>query len=179
VVKQHAMALHAAAQMEAAVAKEHTPTILFLCTGNSCRSQMAEAIARSLHPHAMRFCSAGTHPHGLNPLAMRVLQEIGIDTSQLSSKHMRDVPFQPDVVVTVCDSAHEACPRLPGARTLHKSFDDPPRLAAEAKTDDQALPHYRRVRDEIRAFVQDLPQAISQLKQTSSSTLAFTKEQRS
>ena len=137
--------------------------ILFLCTGNSCRSQMAEGWARALKSEVIDPYSAGTDPHGMNPLAMKVMAEAGVDISQHRSKHMNDlaaVPF--DYVVTVCDSANETCPVFP-ARTkrVHVGFDDPPRLARGAKSEDEALPHYRRVRDEIEAFVRTLPQALT------------------
>jgi arsenate reductase len=137
------------------------PRVLFLCTGNSCRSQMAEGWAKALMSDRVEAHSAGTRPHGLNPLAVRAMAEAGVDISKHDSKHIDDllkggVTF--DVVVTVCDSAHESCPVLPGAtRVVHVPFDDPPRLAAGAKTDEEALPHYRRVRDEIRDFVRELP----------------------
>ena len=129
--------------------------ILFLCTGNSCRSQMAEGWARALKPEAVEPYSAGTDPHGLNPLAVRVMAEAGVDITTQRSKHvdeLKDVPL--DYVVTVCDSAHEACPLFPGrTKVVHVGFDDPPRLAKAAKTEEEALGHYRRVRDEIRQFI--------------------------
>jgi arsenate reductase len=136
--------------------------VLFLCTGNSCRSQMAEGFARALRGDRIEASSAGTSPHGLNRLAVRAMREVGIDISSHTSKNVSDlgrVPF--DVVVTVCDAANESCPVFPGAtRVLHRSFDDPPRLAAGASSDEEALPHYRRVRDEIRAFIESLPESI-------------------
>ena len=136
--------------------------VLFLCTGNSCRSQMAEGFARALKGKAIEPRSAGVEPYGLNPLAVRVMREAGVDISGHRSKHvdeLKGVPF--DYVVTVCDQANEACPLFPGRTTVvHVGFDDPPRLAKDAKSEDEALPHYRRVRDEIRAFVERLPQAL-------------------
>jgi arsenate reductase len=133
--------------------------ILFLCTGNSCRSQMAEGWARHLRGGVLEPYSAGIEPHKLDPRAVQVMAEVGVDISGQRSKHvdeLRDVPF--DYVVTVCDHAHESCPRFPGRTTVvHVGFDDPPRLAHHAKTEDEALRHYRRVRDEIRAFVENLP----------------------
>jgi arsenate reductase (thioredoxin) len=136
------------------------PKILFLCTGNSCRSQMAEGFARALKGHALDAYSAGTNPHGLNPLAVLAMAEVGIDISRHTSKRPHDLGVAFDVVVTVCDSAHEACPVFPGSRVVHVGFDDPPRLAKGAATDEEAMPHYRRVRDEIRAFVETLPGAL-------------------
>lgn len=134
--------------------------VLFLCTGNSCRSQMGEGWARSLLSVRVEAHSAGTKPQGLNPLAVRVMHEVGVDISRHESKpleSLREIEF--DYVITVCDSARESCPTFPAkVRLIHQSFDDPPRLAQNARSDDEALPHYRRVRDEIREFVQRLPQ---------------------
>jgi arsenate reductase (thioredoxin) len=137
------------------------PRVLFLCTGNSCRSQIAEGWARHLLADVIEPFSAGTSPHGLNPLAVRAMAESGVDIRTQTSKHVDSLSTLPfDLVITVCDSARETCPVLPGAaRTLHAPFEDPPRLAAEAnaRTDDEALPHYRRIRDEIRAFILTIP----------------------
>ena len=136
--------------------------VLFLCTGNSCRSQMAEGWARQLLPDVVEPSSAGTDPHGVNPLAVKVMQEAGVDISSQSSKHIDSINADElDYVITVCDSAHEACPILPhNVTTIHAGFDDPPRLAAGAKSESEALPHYRRVRDEIRSFIQKLPEGL-------------------
>jgi arsenite methyltransferase len=131
--------------------------VLFLCTGNSCRSQMAEGWARALHGSRIHALSAGTHPSTLNPLAVRAMAEAGVDISKHSAKTVAQIATPFDVVVTVCDAASQACPTLPGVRAIHAAFDDPPRLAASAANDDQAMPHYRRVRDEIKAFIQNLP----------------------
>jgi arsenate reductase (thioredoxin) len=133
--------------------------VLFLCTGNSCRSQMAEGWARALKPDAVEAWSAGIEAHGLNPRAVAVMAEAGVDISTHRSKlvaEVLDVPF--DVVVTVCGAAAESCPTFPRkTRRLHVGFDDPPKLARAARTEAEALHHYRRVRDEIRAFVEGLP----------------------
>ncbi len=136
--------------------------VLFLCTGNSCRSQMAEGWARALKGGVIEALSAGTKPHGLNPLAVTVMKECGVDISQQSSKHIDSFkPEDIDCVVTVCDSAHESCPVFPGTvKVLHAGFDDPPRLAADASSEEEALLHYRRVRDEIRDFIETLPEAL-------------------
>ncbi len=140
--------------------------VLFLCTGNSCRSQMAEGWTRRLKGDAIEPYSAGIETQGLNPLAVRVMAESGVDISGHRSKHLdevRDISF--DYVVTVCDNANESCPVFPGkVKRLHVSFDDPPRLARNAKSEEEALGHYRRVRDEIRAFVENLPGALSNRK---------------
>jgi len=137
--------------------------ILFLCTGNSCRSQMAEGWARHLKPDSIEAYSAGIETHGLNPRAVRVMAEAGVDISSHYSKNVRDllhIPF--DYVVTVCGHAHETCPLFPGnATVIHVGFDDPPALARNAASEEEALQHYRRVRDEIRAFIQRLPEALA------------------
>lgn len=134
--------------------------VLFLCTGNSCRSQMAEGFARVKWAGRIEAYSAGTDPHGLNPLAVRAMREVGIDISGHASKRPEELGMAFDVVVTVCDSARESCPTIPGARVVHVAFDDPPRLAINAASDEEALPHYRRVRDQIRAFIEQLPDAL-------------------
>ncbi|MBE7557759.1 arsenate reductase ArsC [bacterium] len=140
-----------------------SPRVLFLCTGNSCRSQMAEGWARHLKDGVIQPYSAGIEKHGLNPLAVKVMAEAGVDISQHRSKtldELGDVVF--DYVVTVCDHAHESCPVFPGkTKVVHVGFDDPPRLAAGARTEEEALGHYRRVRDEIRAFVETLPERLN------------------
>jgi len=120
---------------------------------------MAEGWARHLHGDAIDACSAGTEPHGLNRLAVAAMREAGVDISRHASKTIADCgPETIDLVVTVCAGAHERCPVFPGAsRVVHRGFDDPPRLAAGASSDTETLPHYRRVRDEIRAFVAALP----------------------
>jgi len=137
--------------------------VLFLCTGNSCRSQMAEGWARRLKGDVIEPYSAGIETHGLNPSAVKVMAEAGVDISGHRSKlldELRDIPF--DYVVTVCDQANESCPVFPGkVKRVHVSFDDPPRLAKNARTEEEALGHYRRVRDEIRAFVEKMPEALT------------------
>jgi arsenate reductase (thioredoxin) len=136
--------------------------VLFLCTGNSCRSQMAEGWARALKGDCVEAYSAGLETHGLNPRAMKVMAEAGVDISGHRSKHvdeLKAVAF--DYVVTVCDNAHESCPLFPGrTRVVHVGFDDPPRLAKSAATEEEALAHYRRVRDEIRAYILTLPESL-------------------
>lgn len=136
--------------------------VLFLCTGNSCRSQMAEGWARYLKSDAIEACSAGIETHGLNPNAVKVMAEAGVDISSHQSKnvaHLMNGTF--DYVVTVCGHANETCPMFPGkARIVHVGFDDPPALARTARTEEEALDCYRRVRDEIRAFVETLPDSL-------------------
>jgi arsenate reductase len=135
--------------------------ILFLCTGNSCRSQMAEGWARALKGGAVEAWSAGSEKHGLNPLAVKVMAEAGVDISGQVSKTVDELPQVPfDVVVTVCDTVSDECPVFPGeARVVHRGFDDPPKLAEGARSEEEALRHYRRVRDEIRLFVERLPES--------------------
>jgi arsenate reductase len=136
--------------------------ILFLCRGNSCRSQMAEGWVRELKGEAMDASSAGTHPKALDPLAVQVMADVGIDISAQEPKSLDAVAHLPfDYVVTVCSDAHETCPVFPSrARIVHRGFDDPPRLAAEARTPQEALGYYVRVRDEIKAFIEQLPDAL-------------------
>ena len=135
------------------------PKVLFLCTGNSCRSQMAEGWTRQLHGDRLEPYSAGTRPGRVDPRAVAVMREAGVDISAQNSKHLDDVlKVGLDWVVTVCDHANESCPVFPGEiRRMHVSFDDPPRLSADAETEEAALVIYRRVRDEIRQFVAGLP----------------------
>jgi arsenate reductase len=139
-----------------------TLKVLFLCTGNSCRSQMAEGWARHLKGELLDAYSAGTHPKSLDPLAVQVMADVGIDISAQEPKSLEAVAHLPfDYVVTVCDEAHETCPVFPGrARMIHRGFDDPPRLAAAAKSQEEALGPYARVRDEIKAFIERLPEAL-------------------
>ncbi|MBI5558132.1 MAG: arsenate reductase ArsC [Deltaproteobacteria bacterium] len=132
--------------------------VLFLCTGNSCRSQMAEGWARQLRGDEITPYSAGIETHGLNPLAVKVMAEAGVDISGQKSKLVADLPEQVfDLVITVCGHADENCPFFPGsAKVVHHGFDDPPKLAASAASEEEALNHYRRVRDEIRDFIKYL-----------------------
>ena len=120
---------------------------------------MAEGWCRHLKDDVIESYSAGIETHGLNPNAVKVMAEAGVDISSYHSKHLnelKDIDF--DYVVTVCDSAHESCPIFSGkTRVVHVGFDDPPRLAEQAKTEEEALNIYRRVRDEIKSFVEKLP----------------------
>ena len=143
--------------------QRNKPKILFLCTGNSCRSQMAEGLARALKGDEVEAYSAGIETHGLNPRAVKVMAEIGIDISGHHSKNVQEllnIPF--DYVITVCGHANETCPVFPGrTKIVHAGFDDPPALARSAASEEEALSHYRRVRDEIRAFVSGLPDSLT------------------
>lgn len=137
--------------------------VLFLCTGNSCRSQMAEGWARSLKGDSIEAYSAGVQTHGMNPNAVAVMAEAGVEINSQHSKHVDDLSgVEFDYVVTVCDNAAESCPVFRGAaRVVHQPFDDPPRLAREAASEAEGLEHYRRVRDEIRNYVATLPGALT------------------
>jgi arsenate reductase len=124
---------------------------------------MAEGWARNLHCGLLESYSAGTRPGRMDPRAVSVMREAGVDISAHRSKHLNkvlDVGF--DLVVTVCDRANESCPVFPGTvKRLHVGFDDPPRLAADASSEEEALEHYRRVRDEIRTFIENLPRKLA------------------
>ena len=136
--------------------------VLFLCTGNSCRSQMAEGWTRHLIGDVVEPYSAGIETHGLNKHAVKVMAEAGVDISAHHSKKLDELlNVEFDIVITVCDHANETCPIFSGmVKKMHQSFDDPPRLAKEAKSQEEALEHYRRVRDEIKTYIQKLPEII-------------------
>ena len=136
--------------------------VMFLCTGNSCRSQMAEGWARKLLGDKIEAYSAGIEKHGMNARTMRVMAEAGVPIEKQYSKTLAELPTMDfDYVVTVCGHAHENCPLFPGrAQVVHAGFDDPPKLAKDAATEEEALAHYRRVRDEIRRFVETIPETL-------------------
>jgi arsenate reductase (thioredoxin) len=138
--------------------------ILYLCTGNSCRSQMAEGWTRHLKSNAIDAYSAGVEPHGIDPRAVKAMAEVGIDISGQVSKHLdilQGIEF--DYVITLCDQANESCPLFLGkTRRLHVGFDDPPKLATGSPSEEEALQHYRRIRDEIKAFVEKLPDVLEE-----------------
>lgn len=137
--------------------------ILFLCTGNSCRSQMAEGWAKRLKSDEIESYSAGIEKHGLNFLAVKVMAEAGVDISNHASKRVDELLEKNfDYVITLCGNANETCPFFPGgAKKIHVGFDDPPVLAKDAQDEDEALIHYRRVRDEIRHFVLEFSKSLS------------------
>ncbi len=124
---------------------------------------MAEGWARHLLKGQVEAYSAGVEPHGVDPRAVRVMAEAGVNISNQSSKHLNalnDLEF--DLVITLCDEAYQACPIFPGQkRVTHMGFDDPPRLAVDARDEDEAMAHYRRVRDEIQIFVKRLPELLA------------------
>ena len=142
---------------------ESKPVILFLCTGNSCRSQMAEGWARDMHADRYQVVSAGIEAHGLNPRAVAVMKEAGVDISRQQSQRLEelaDANF--DAIVTVCGHADENCPTVPvGCLKLYVPFDDPPSLAREMASEEEVLECYRRVRDEIREMIQCLPEKLA------------------
>ncbi|HDQ41824.1 MAG TPA: arsenate reductase ArsC [Desulfonatronum sp.] len=124
---------------------------------------MAEGWTRQLKGQQIEAYSAGMEKHGLNPLAVQVMAEAGVDISGQISKTVDELPVSEfDYVITLCSHAQETCPFFPAkTKRLHVGFDDPPALAANAQTVEESLAHYRRVRDEIRAFVQTLPEVLS------------------
>ena len=137
-------------------------SVLFLCTGNSCRSQMAEGLCRHFKSKEIDAYSAGIETHGINPSAVKVMAEMGIDISDHKSKTANDITFKDfDFVVTVCGHANETCPDFATqTKVVHRGFDDPPKLALQATSEEQALGHYRRVRDEIKDYIMGLPEAL-------------------
>lgn len=135
--------------------------IMFLCTGNSCRSQMAEGFCRKYWGHLFEVYSAGTKKHGMNERAMKVMKEAGVDISAHYSKTVEELPKVTfDFVITVCDSAKESCPFFPGGRIIHVGFQDPPALTKDMQDEEEILKVYRRVRDEIEESIKKLPQLL-------------------
>ncbi|MEW6258945.1 MAG: arsenate reductase ArsC [Thermodesulfobacteriota bacterium] len=142
----------------------HKVNVLFLCTGNTCRSQMAEGFARKLWSDRLQAYSAGVDPGKLDAKAVQVMAEVGVDISVQRPKSIDSlggIPF--DVVITLCDHANETCPYFPGkVIRLHQGFDDPPKMAAGAAKEESVLNVYRKVRDEIRSFVAALPRLLQE-----------------
>jgi arsenate reductase len=136
--------------------------LLFLCTGNACRSQMAEGWARNMHGEGIEAYSAGVLKHGVDERAVQVMAEVGVDISSQESKTVDELPHQNfDAIITLCDQANESCPFFPGSfLRLHRGFDDPPGLAKDAPDEQSALLIYRRVRDEIKEYVLGLPKRL-------------------
>lgn len=137
--------------------------VLFLCTGNSCRSQMAEGWTRYLKGNIIEACSAGIETHGLNENAVKVMAEAGVDISAHRSRHIdefKDIKL--DYVITVCGHANEHCPIFPGkTKVIHVGFEDPPKLAQNTANEEEALDCYRKVRDQIKEFVEKLPKQLT------------------
>ena len=136
--------------------------VLFLCTGNSCRSQMAEGLARHFKSDFLIPYSAGVETHGMNESAILVMQEIGIDIRAQKSQHSDEfAKHRFDYVITVCDRAAESCPTFANAdKVVIQRFDDPPALAKNETDPQKALDHYRRVRDEIKNYIESLPEIL-------------------
>ncbi len=137
--------------------------VLFLCTGNSCRSQMTEGWTRHLKGDLIEAYSAGIETHGLNPNAIKVMTEAGVDISGQKSQHIdefKDIKL--DIIVTVCGHAHENCPFFPAnCKVIHVGFGDPPKMAKELSDAEAQLDCYRKVRDEIKKFVETMPQSLN------------------
>lgn len=130
--------------------------IMFLCTGNSCRSQMAHGWANLLKGEMFNFYSAGTQSHGLNPNAIKVMSEVGVDISNHQSNTFDEYSeIKMDFIITVCSDANENCPIVPG-KIIHIGFDDPPKLTKDMQNEEQILNVYRRVRDEIKDMILNL-----------------------
>ena len=141
--------------------------VLFLCTGNACRSQMAEGWSRSLLSGQVEAFSAGTRPgREVDTRAVKAMAEAGVDISGQKPKRLEIFKDKYlDLVVTLCDDAREACPVYLGrARTIHNGFDDPATVAGKGASEAEAMPYYRRVRDEIRDFIKKLPEIMEEIK---------------
>lgn len=138
------------------------PKILFLCTGNSCRSQMAEGIARRYYNEKFDIYSAGIEKHGMNPYAMKVMEEAGIDISSHSSKTLDEIDSEFDYIVTVCDHAQENCPTfVDSTKVYHFPFPDPPKLALEFSDENKKLDCYRQVRDRISQTMKEIVSSLN------------------
>ena len=135
--------------------------ILFLCTGNSCRSQMAEGWARHLKGDVVNAYSAGTLPDGVNSRTVRAMADAGVDISEQRSKHLNTyLGIDFDYVVTLCDKAREQCPVFGGeTKYIHRSFEDPSLVVG---SDEEILEAFRKTRDEIRAFIETLPEGLEE-----------------
>ena len=136
--------------------------VMFLCTGTSCRSQMAEGWARALKGDLIDAYSAGIEKHGMNTNAVTVRAEAGVDISRYFSKTPAELGLvELDYVVTVCGHADENCPVFPGkTKVVHFGFEDPPKLTKHLPDGEEKLAVYRRVRDEIRQFIEALPEVL-------------------
>jgi arsenate reductase len=136
--------------------------VLFLCTGNSCRSQMAEGFARHLKGNIIDAYSAGLEAHVLDDYAFRVMDETGIDISRQRSKTLDDLEeVHFDYVITVCGHADDHCPLFPHtSRVVHRGFDDPPKVAESLTIKEEKLACYRCIRDEIRDYIETLPESL-------------------
>jgi arsenate reductase len=138
--------------------------VLFLCTANACRSQMAEGWARHLKSDVIDAYSAGVKPDKVSSRAIAVMKEVGVDISGHHSKHVNElVSIDFDYVITVCDNAHESCPMFPGkTKVVHIGFEDP---AAASGAPDEVLAVFRKIRDQIRDFIVTLPDSLKTKKE--------------
>ncbi len=135
--------------------------IMFLCTGNSCRSQMAEGFAHKYWDGEFNIYSAGTKKHGMNQYAMKVMADVGIDISSQFSKTVEELPEVTfHYVITVCDNAHETCPYFEGGKVIHVGFQDPPLLAKNLTNEEEILGIYSTVRDEIEDFIKKMKSSL-------------------
>ena len=128
--------------------------ILFLCTGNSCRSQMAEGFTKKMFPKNIEIFSAGLEPKGVHPMAVKVMQEIGVDISHQKSKNISEIPIDKiDLVVTLCGDAAERCPIFPGkVKKNHWSLDDPAKVQG---SQEEIIKIFRKVRDKIKSYIEN------------------------
>jgi arsenate reductase len=133
--------------------------ILFICTGNSCRSQMAEGWARHLKGDVIEAYSAGVWPVGVNPNTIKVMAEAGVDISNQTSKHVDELLWIDfDYVITLCDNARQHCPVFPGkAKLIHRAFEDP---IAVIGSEERILQAYRITRDDIKKFIETMPESL-------------------
>lgn len=132
--------------------------IMFLCTGNSCRSQMAEGWCRYFWADKYECYSAGTEKHGMNQRAIAVMKDVGVDISSHVSKTTAELPkVKFDYIITVCDAANEACPYYPDGKIIHIGFQDPPRLTKGMTDEAEIMKVYAGVRDEIKLAIKNLP----------------------
>ncbi len=140
--------------------------VLFLCTGNSCRSQIAEGWAKQLKSDVIEAHSAGVRPSGVNPWSIKVMAEAGVDISGHTSKHIDDLAgIDFDYVVTLCDNAKEQCPVLQSkTKMIHKAFEDPTLVMG---SEEEVMAAFRRIRDEIKAFIETMPESLEKLAKDS------------
>lgn len=133
--------------------------VLFLCTGNACRSQMAEGWARHLKSDVIEACSGGVWPAGVSSRAIQVMAEAGVDISSQTSDHVDDfLTIDFDYVITLCDNARQKCPVFSGkVKLIHRAFEDPTFVMGST---DAIMAAFRQTRDQIRAFVETLPESL-------------------
>ena len=141
--------------------KNSKKKVLFLCTGNSCRSQMAEGWCRHFWNDKFECYSAGTKKHGMNKFAVKVMKDASVDISSHYSKTTDELPkVNFDYIITVCDAAKEVCPFFHGGKFIHMGFQDPPFLTKDLNDENQILKIYSQVRDEIKNAIIKLPEIL-------------------